>query len=100
MTSFDRLSNKEFANAIYHLKSHRTVEQEYFAAAHLSLIVRGEKQAELRGELEEHPYEDDVFTESVVQCSKQGGKETLLDKRYRKLIKKKAVLYVNTARKH
>lgn len=80
MTSFDRLSNKEFANAVYHLKSHMTVKDEYFAAAHLNLIVRGEKQADFRGELEEHPYEDDVFTKSVVQCSKQGGKESPLDK--------------------
>lgn len=66
--------------AIYHLTSHTTVEDEYFASAHLNLIVRGEKQADLRGELEEHPSEDDVFTKSVVQCSKQSGKGTPLAK--------------------
>lgn len=42
-------------------------------AVHLSLIAERERQVDVRRGSGEHSDESDVFTNSVVQCSKLGG---------------------------
>lgn len=58
--------HKKFANAIDHFKSLYVGEDERFSLQQLSLIVRASNERSQVGE-------EDVFTESGVQCSRRGA---------------------------